>query len=220
MENKSHLKHCPKCGKENPDNAQHCHSCGNALTQAPATQRQLDVKISVLATASFICALFGLALLMPTFIGMSYPRSRLISSEWVSIAFLSGVLVLGVTIILGVSSFIRIEKSGGRMTGGSFAIGAVLVSIFGALLLLLWPIFGSRKRGLAYRMVCGINLSDLGKAMLIYAGDYDEIWPFAGGTNSTWAARIPDWKADNPFEAFDLQADKSDSLLVNDPAIP
>ncbi|MHC4508307.1 MAG: H-X9-DG-CTERM domain-containing protein, partial [Planctomycetota bacterium] len=39
-----------------------------------------------------------------------------------------------------------------------------------------------RTRQIAFRMVCGTNMSGLGKAMLIYAGDYDEKFP----TGSKW----------------------------------
>jgi hypothetical protein len=58
-------------------------------------------------------------------------------------------------------------------------------------------------------MVCGTNLSGIGKAMLIYANDYDDELPRAGGRNSTWSGRIPQWLADNRFTAYGLSADGS-----------
>jgi hypothetical protein len=58
-------------------------------------------------------------------------------------------------------------------------------------------------------MVCGTNLSGIGKAMLIYSNDYDDELPRAGGKSSVWAAKIPDWKADDRFGAYNLSSDGS-----------
>jgi len=51
---------------------------------------------------------------------------------------------------------------------------------------------------------CGTNLSGIGKAMLIYANDYGDELPCAGGRGSSWAARTPNWMARDRFEAFAL----------------
>jgi hypothetical protein len=206
MENESRPKHCPKCGKENPDDVRYCSSCGCLLTQASAAR--IEVKISPLAMASFICALCVLVLLAPSLIALGIPRVLSPRRGWVAITFLLSHIFLVVSFILGFLGIVQIERSGGRITGRMLAVGAVLISVFGGLLP-AWTIYMRLPRSTAFRMVCGTNLSGLGKAMLIYAGDYDEVWPFAGGSNSTWAARIHDWRANNPFDAFDLQADKS-----------
>jgi len=58
-------------------------------------------------------------------------------------------------------------------------------------------------------MVCGTNLSGIGKAMLIYSNDYDDKLPRAGGRNSMWGSRIPDWRANNRFGAYGLAPDGS-----------
>jgi len=58
-------------------------------------------------------------------------------------------------------------------------------------------------------MVCGTNLSGIGKAMLIYANDYEDELPRAGGRNSTWAATIPGWDAMNRFGAYNVGQDGS-----------
>jgi len=60
-----------------------------------------------------------------------------------------------------------------------------------------------------YRIQCGDNLSGLGKAMLIYANDYDDELPRSGGRNSTWTPIIPDWRALNRFNAYGLSPDGS-----------
>ncbi len=60
-----------------------------------------------------------------------------------------------------------------------------------------------------YRMACATNLSNIGKAMLIYANDYEDELPRAGGRNSIWAPTIPSWNALNRFGAYAMAADGS-----------
>jgi hypothetical protein len=158
-----------------------------------------------MALAAFIGALCGLALIVPILIEISR-RSRQPRPEWVGIAFLIGVITLGVTAILGVISVVRIERSGGKTTGRAFAVGAVLIVMFSTTLAVVWPAFAP-VRCTAYRMVCGTNLSGIGKAMLIYANDFEGELPRSGGRESTWADRITDWQATNRFTAFNIKPD-------------
>ena len=81
-----------------------------------------------------------------------------------------------------------------------FLIVAVVLLI--GLLVLFLP----RRRSYATRMVCGANLSRLGKAMLLYANDYRDELPRAGGRNSAWG-RLADWTASDRERAYGLQAD-------------
>jgi prepilin-type N-terminal cleavage/methylation domain-containing protein len=81
----------------------------------------------------------------------------------------------------------------------------VVIAIIALLMGILMPAL-SRVRQIAFRMVCGTNLSGIGKAMLIYANDYEDELPRSGGRNSTWAARIPDWMANNRFDAYGVTA--------------
>jgi hypothetical protein len=64
----------------------------------------------------------------------------------------------------------------------------------------------ARVRQIAYRMVCGTNLSGLGKACLIYANDNQEEYPRAGGRDSTWSNQGAlvgfGWAAETEQEAF------------------
>jgi hypothetical protein len=60
--------------------------------------------------------------------------------------------------------------------------------------------FGSKS----YRMTCGTNLSGMGKAMLIYANDYEDKLPKAGAQNNTWASSIPNWFALNRRDAYGI----------------
>ena len=58
----------------------------------------------------------------------------------------------------------------------------------------------------AYRIECGDNLSQIGRAMLIYANDYDDEFPRSGGISTVWAPTIPNWRAYNRFMAYGLSA--------------
>jgi prepilin-type N-terminal cleavage/methylation domain-containing protein len=77
----------------------------------------------------------------------------------------------------------------------------VVIAIIALLMGILMPAL-ARVRQIAFRMVCGTNLSGIGKAMLIYANDYDDELPRAGGPTSTWAVRIPNWLAGDRYDAY------------------
>jgi prepilin-type N-terminal cleavage/methylation domain-containing protein len=81
----------------------------------------------------------------------------------------------------------------------------VVIAIIALLMGILMPAL-ARVRQIAFRMVCGTNLSGIGKAMLIYANDYEDELPRAGGRNSTWAVPIPNWQATNRFDAYGVTA--------------
>ncbi|MEN6333552.1 MAG: type II secretion system protein [Phycisphaerales bacterium] len=61
----------------------------------------------------------------------------------------------------------------------------VVIAIIALLMGILMPAL-ARVRQLAFRMTCGTNLSGIGKAMLIYANDYEDELPRAGGRNCAW----------------------------------
>jgi len=71
------------------------------------------------------------------------------------------------------------------------------------LLAVVWPA-SQMSRFDAYRTECNKNLSEIGRAMLIYANDYDDELPRSGGRNSLWASSIRDWKANNRLSAYNL----------------
>jgi len=112
-------------------------------------------------------------------------------------------------VVLGVISRLKIEKSGGRLTGEGFAVVGIAVSVvvfFAAGVAM--PAL-SRGRWLSFGMICGKNLSGLGRAMLIYANDYDDELPRAGGRSSEWKPTIAAWQATNRYVAFGLAGDGS-----------
>jgi len=84
----------------------------------------------------------------------------------------------------------------------------VVIAIIALLMGILMPAL-ARVRQIAFRMVCGTNLSGIGKAMLIYANDYEDELPRSGGRNSTWAQQIPQWDALNRFGAYGVGTDGS-----------
>ncbi len=62
----------------------------------------------------------------------------------------------------------------------------VVIAIIALLMGVLMPAL-AKVRQIAYRMVCGTNLSGISKAMLIYSNDNEEEYPKAGWPNSQWA---------------------------------
>jgi prepilin-type N-terminal cleavage/methylation domain-containing protein len=80
----------------------------------------------------------------------------------------------------------------------------VVIAIISLLMSILMPAL-ARVRNLAYRMLCGTNLSGIGKSMLVYAHDFDERFPRAGGRRSEWSTTgsIGNWDAPSENLAFD-----------------
>jgi len=84
----------------------------------------------------------------------------------------------------------------------------VVIAIIALLMGILMPAL-ARVRQLAFRMTCGTNLAGIGKAMLIYANDYDDELPRAGGRLSNWDGPVQ-WNANNRYTAYGVaQSDGS-----------
>jgi len=193
---------CPICGKENPEDVRECQFCNAKLTY------EIKVRVSRLAIVAIILSLIALVLVSPFLFAINYPRVLSTREGFVVKACLLSLILVIFSIILGFISFTRIEKSGGNITGRGFAIGAVLISVF-VNILPVWSILLYRPRSVAFRMVCGTNLSGIGKAMVLYANEYDDEFPRAGGRTSVWSNQMPDWKAQNRPTAFGIAPDDS-----------
>jgi hypothetical protein len=174
---------CPKCGTQNSDYTQICIACGCNLGGAPASHiaPPAPTSVSSLAIVAFILGLLSLC---------------------------SGGLTALPAIILGIIGLVKIEKSGGRLTGRAFAIIGIVVPVVAGVLIvaILLPAL-VRVRQISERLVCSTNLSGLGVAMQIYSTDYCDEFPHAGGQATVWATRISDWRANERFAAYDLQSD-------------
>jgi prepilin-type N-terminal cleavage/methylation domain-containing protein len=81
----------------------------------------------------------------------------------------------------------------------------VVIAIIALLMSILMPAL-ARVRTLAFRMVCGSNLSSVGKAMLIYANDYDDVLPRGGLPTCTFGNPIANWCALDRATAFTNKA--------------
>lgn len=192
---------CPTCGLENPDKAQQCVACGQALPASQAPAPTVEVRVSRIAIASSIAALICIILFIPIMIVLLAPTVMRPESDAVGLIGLVGLLSGGTAFCLGIAGILVIACSGGRRTGSVFAVFGVVVPTTLVLGVISLPAL-LNVGGTAYRMTCGTNLSAIGKAMGIYANDYGDTFPTAGGSGARWAARLPSWAAQNRAEAY------------------
>jgi prepilin-type processing-associated H-X9-DG protein len=93
-----------------------------------------------------------------------------------------------------------------RYSAGGFTLFDVLTILVVILALLLlvgviWPAY-QRARILDIRRQCGMNLMEIGEAMIAYASDYDGIFPMAGSKGTIWGPGLADWRAETCDAAF------------------
>ena len=186
---------CPKCNQQNPDNAPLCSSCGYVLSWEPAEHTAARARLSKTLHLAVVSLVLGI-LSIPTWAITAIPA-----------------------IVLGIVSLVKIEKSGGRLTGKGYAaigiaIPAILCSLIGILALM------AKVKSGYYRIVCESNLSGIGCGMLIYSNDYDDEYPRAGVPGTKWGP-TNNWQADNRSDAYGLntggrgQASISASLYLS-----
>jgi len=186
---------CPKCGTQNPDDEKLCNSCGSDLTQPPTPAETVKVttsRLAITALALAILTLFLLPFALPL-------RGNPIVGIWLIAAILA--------IVLGIIALIQIGLSAGKVAGKAFAAMAVTIPVVFYFVMCFLAVL-ARPRSIAFRMVCGSNLSGIGRAMLIYANDYDNCFPRAGSLTSKWGT-TPNWQADNRIDAFGLKRDRT-----------
>jgi len=184
---------CPKCGTQNPDDAKLCTSCGSVLTQPHTTAETVKVRTSGLAVASLVVAILSI---------FAFFLAVMLNSDILVIIYIFAVMF---AFILGIISLVQIGLSAGRIAGLGFTITGVIIAIAPSFFVFVHSVF-YRPRCRAFRMVCGSNLSAMGRAMLIYANDYDNNYPRAGGPTTKWGI-TPNWQADNRYDAFGLKPD-------------
>ncbi|HLB73000.1 MAG TPA: zinc ribbon domain-containing protein [Sedimentisphaerales bacterium] len=197
---------CPKCNREDNPDASICSACGTELPQTSDTAEELDIRVSKLAVASCVFAILGMVLM----VWARVPRFKPSSSVLTDALFFSSFLA----IFPGLTAVVRIELSRGRLTGRAYAAIGIALPIAVFFFITILSVL-ARTRSVAYRPYCGTNLSGIGKAMLIYAQDYDDEFPRAGGKASKWGP-TPNWKADIPAEAYGLNdGDGQASMSAN-----
>ena len=85
-------------------------------------------------------------------------------------------------------------------------VEALIVLLMCLFLLAVVPVACRRTRSTDYAAYCKTNLASIGKAMIIYANDYDDELPRSAGRRSVWRNRIPNWMASNRFGAYGVAA--------------
>lgn len=98
--------------------------------------------------------------------------------------------------------------------GSGWTRADVLVAVVtGLLLIFLVPVLFAKPREVSIRRVCAANLGQIGKAMLLYAGDHEGNLPRTGGPSSIWGG-LPTsgWTALSRRAAFGLAADDSGGI--------
>lgn len=138
-------------------------SCGRLLRGLEDSRQPVQTRVSRLAIAACVLGLLSI---------------------------LGGLTAIP-AIILGIVARVVIWKNGGRVTGVGFAdIGIVIPVVVIAGLIFKGAL--QRVGEMSHTIGCMVQLKEIGKAMKIYAHDYDDILPRAGGPNATWGTTIWD----------------------------
>jgi len=169
------------CGAQNSDQGQTCVSRGRLLAMVQASQRPAETRVSRLAITAFVLGILSI------------------------VGGLTGIPAIMVAII----ARSVIGRSGGRLTGAGFAVigMAIPVVVFAGIFLAALQRVGP----VAKRMACREKLSEIGKAMLVYANDYDDALPRAGGPNAIWGTTV--WSASTRALAYNDNGTTSEASI-------
>ena len=79
-----------------------------------------------------------------------------------------------------------------------------------AMIVLTASAVSQSNREAMFRQSCESNLSSLGKAMQIYANDYEDELPKAGSRRrNEWVPTVPNWAGRNRYGAYGMTRDNS-----------
>ncbi len=185
------MKNCPTCRAEYADDATSCTACGQPFDSPP-----IEIRTSGLAISSVL-----LATLVPL---LCFFLTQL---PWVGVLLAGfGMIAPALAMVLGIASLVQIWTSGGKLNGTGYASLGIFIPLLVMGIPCLLAILHLRQSGLAFRMTCGTNLSRIGKAMLIYAHEYDGKLPQAGGENNLWAQSLPAWYVYDRQKAYGLDS--------------
>jgi prepilin-type N-terminal cleavage/methylation domain-containing protein len=81
----------------------------------------------------------------------------------------------------------------------------VVIAIIALLMGILMPAL-AKVRQIAYRMMCGTNLSGIGKSISVYAQSNDGRYPVSGSRSNQWttAGQLTEWDASTPTDAWGI----------------
>jgi hypothetical protein len=163
----------------------------------------VQIKLSGAAVASAVLAALAWLCFVPAVIAETDRYILNPDSDFVKSAALVTLFGTPLAFILGIVGLVEISGSGGRRTGRGFAVigtGAPLAMV----LLMTYAPAVPLRRSSARKMVCGVNLAGIGKAMWIYVNDYDDKLPVAGGRGTVWGPGLASWSAGQRADAFGL----------------
>jgi len=117
-------------------------------------------------------------------------------------------------IIIGAIAYYRIREAKRRVTGGPYALAAVVVGGAGTLGLVVTTgeLTGQRKANRHGNYSCSTNLKQLELGMMMYSQDYDEHYPPSASWN---ALTMPYIKNESVYRCPDEEVDKVPSFGMN-----
>jgi len=138
-------------------------------------------RLSRLAVWSLVLAIGG------SLIGVAFLLATLLLTSWLFywIMIIGPAIIFSfvgawiLSLIMGIAALAKIKESSGILKGRNLAIGGVVTSGAWLILVCLFILRARRIHTISPRVICGTNLRGLGKAMQIYAGDYDDQYPTA-----------------------------------------
>jgi hypothetical protein len=128
---------------------------------------------------------FGLAILSVSIVIYLFFAERVSHfpnvPEWVFFLATYNCLALVISwlasVFLGIFSIFVIKRGKGKLRGMEFAIGGIAINATIAVVIIGVGVMIVRPA--IHQVICGMNLSGLGKALAIYANDYDGKYPTA-----------------------------------------